>query len=71
MTTSAPGPRELRRIKRMRAFWSLLGVAFTISALFAFIVGRPGLGLAFLVGLVICLAAMTGTGRTVARGRRR
>lgn len=67
MTTSAPGPRELRRIKRLRAFWSLLGVAFVIASLFAFIVGRPGLGLAFLVGLVICLAAMTGTGRNATR----
>jgi hypothetical protein len=54
----------------MRAFWSLLGVGFVIAALFAFIVGRPGLGLAFLVGLVICLAAMTGTGRNTTRRTR-
>ncbi|RWZ61200.1 hypothetical protein ELQ92_09245 [Labedella populi] len=70
MTTSTRGHRERRRLQRARAFWSLLGVAFVIAALLSFIVGRPGLGLAFLVGLAICLAAMTGTRRRGTPGRR-
>lgn len=69
MTTSPAEQRDRRRIKRARAFWSVLGVAFVVAALFSFIVGRPGLGLAFLVGLAICLAAMTGTGRRGTRDR--
>jgi hypothetical protein len=63
MTVHTPSSRELRRTKRAKAFWSLLGIAFVVASLLSFIVGRPGLGVAFLVGLVICLAALTRSGR--------
>jgi hypothetical protein len=63
MTTDHSSSRELRRSKRARAFWSLLGIAFVLASLVSFIVGRPGLGVAFIVGLAICLAALTRSGR--------
>ncbi|RWZ51904.1 hypothetical protein ELQ90_07430 [Labedella phragmitis] len=67
MTPDIPSSRELRRSKRARTFWSLLGIAFVVASLFSLIVGRPALGLAFLVGLAICLAALTRSGRPARR----
>lgn len=55
--------RERRRVVRARAFWTVLGAAFTIAAAFAFGLGRSGLGVAFLVGLTICLGGLTRAGR--------
>jgi uncharacterized membrane protein len=63
MTPDTPSSRQRRRTKRASAFWTLLGIAFVVASLLSFIVGRPGLGLAFLVGLVICLAALTRNSR--------
>jgi hypothetical protein len=55
--------RERRRITRARALWTFLGAAFTVAAAVAFGLGRPGLGVAFLVGLTICLGGLTRAGR--------
>jgi hypothetical protein len=55
--------REQRRLTRARALWTFLGAAFAIAALVAFGIGRVGLGVAFIVGVTICLGGLTRGGR--------
>ena len=55
--------RENRRLARLSALWTLLGAAFVVAAFFAFLTGRLGLGIAFLVGLTLCLGGLTRVGR--------
>lgn len=55
--------REQRRLARARALWTFLGAAFAVAALCAFFLGRTGLGVAFVVGVTICLGGLTRVGR--------
>jgi hypothetical protein len=50
-------------VTRARALWTFLGVAFALAALVAFGIGRATLGVAFLVGVAICLGGLTRVGR--------
>ncbi|PSL39711.1 hypothetical protein CLV49_3358 [Labedella gwakjiensis] len=61
--------RDQRRLTRARALWTFAASAFTVASAIAFGLGRPGLGVAFLVGLTICLGGLTRAGRSTG-GRR-
>jgi hypothetical protein len=62
--------RDQRRRTRARALWTFLCIGFTVAAFFAFGVGRVGLGVAFVVGVAICLGGLTRAGRTRPTERR-
>ena len=61
--------REQRRVTRARALWTFLAAAFAVAALVAFGLGRAGLGVAFVVGVTICLGGLTRVGRLPPRER--